>query len=88
MYDTPLLKDLQRYFTPQYAAHWKVIGTQLSLTTGALEIIEYNNRDKAIPCCNGMLKKWLEIDTTATWGKLFAVIESSGISCNSPDKGD
>ena len=72
----PTLKDLYQYFIPQYAAHWRVIGTQLDLSTGDLEIIEYDNKDKAIPCCKSMLTRWLEMDTTASWGKLFDAIES------------
>ena len=39
-------------------------------------------------CCNQMLKKWLEMDTTASWGKLFTVIESPAVSYSAPDKGD
>ena len=35
-----------------------------------------------------MLKQWLEMDTTASWKKLFTVIESPTVSYNAPDKGD
>ena len=38
-------------------------------------------------CCN-VLEKWLEMDPTASWGKLFTVIESPAVSSNAPDKGD
>ena len=79
----PLLKDLYQYITPQYATHWKVIGTQLGLSTAALDIIEVDNMHKAMQCCNSMLKKWLEVDTTASWGKLFKVIESPAVCCAS-----
>ena len=79
MASVPLLKDLYHYITPQYATQWKVIGTQLGLSTAALDIIENDNMYKAVQCCNGMLKKWLEVDTTASWGKLFEVIESPAV---------
>ena len=85
---TPSLKDLQQHITPRYAAHWKVIGTQLGLPSGALDIIEHDNVYRVKPCCNDMLKKWLETDLTASWGKLFHVIESPAVSCSAPDKGD
>ena len=85
---TPLLKDLHHYITPQYAVQWKVIGTQLGLPTAKLNIIEYDNRDKAEPSCNAMLEKWLQVDTTASWRKLFTVIESPAVSYSAPDKGD
>ena len=31
---------------------------------------------------------WLEMDTTASWRKLFTIIESPAVSCSAPDKGD
>ena len=79
----PLLKDLYQHITPHYATHWNVIGTQLGLSTGTLDIIENDNMHKAVQCCNGMLKKWLEVDTTASWEKLLKVIESPAVCCAS-----
>ena len=64
------------------------MGTQLGLPTATLDIIEHDNHDKAIKCCNAMLSKWLEVDTSASWEKLFSVIESPAVSCSAPDKGD
>ena len=88
---TPLLKDLYQHITPQYAADWIVIGTLLGLPSGTLDIIEYDHMHKASPCCNAMLRKWLEMDITASWRKLFTVIESPAVSCtqsySSPNKG-
>ena len=59
---TPLLKDLQPYFTSQYAVQWRVIGTQLGLPSTTLDIIEHDNHYKAKECCNAMLNnggyKW------------------------------
>ena len=84
----PLQKDLYQHITPQYAADWKVIGALLGLTSATLNIIEHDNHYKARQCCNAMLSKWLEVDTTASWMKLFTVIESAAVSCSAPDKGD
>ena len=78
MNTTPLLRDLYQHITPQYAAEWKIIGTLLDLPTGVLDIIEVDNI-KATHCCNAMLKKWLEMDITASWGKLLTVIESPAV---------
>ena len=50
-----------------------------------LNIIKHDHHFEAIPCCNAMLDKWLQVDTTASWEKLFAVIESPAVSC---DEGD
>ena len=88
MNTTPSLKDLQLHFTPQYAVQWRVIGTQLGLPTATLDIIEHDNHYKARECCNAMLNKWLQVDTTASWGKLFTIIESPAVSYSAPDKGD
>ena len=86
----PKLKDLCRHITPHYAPHWKLIGTLLDLPSGALDIIEHDNRDKAEPCCNEMFKRWLQVDLTASWEKLFTVIESPAVqsSGQAVDKGD
>lgn len=87
MNTAPLLKELFEYITPQYVAEWKVIGTLLGLPVGELEAIEAGYPTNVKWCCNKMLEKWLETDTTASWGKLFTVIESSAVSSLS-DKGD
>ena len=90
MNTTPLLKDLYQHVTPQYAADWEVIGTLLGLPSGELKAIEagYGYPTNVKWCCNQMLKKWLEMDTTVSWEKLFTVIESPAVSYSAPDKGD
>ena len=84
--DTPLLEELCQYITPQYATEWEVIGILLGVPAGTLDIIEYDNSRRTTDCCNAMLKKWLEIDDTASWNKLLTAIESPVVSCS--DKGD
>ena len=87
MNTTPLLKDLYQHIIPQYAAYWKVIGTLLGLPIGILNKIEteYPTNDKQ--CCNKMLEVWLEMDNTASWGKLLTIIGSPAMFYGSPDKG-
>ena len=87
MYTTPLLKDLFQYITPQYAAEWEVVGTLLDIPSGELRAIELGYPTNIKWCCNQMLKRWLEMDSTATWEKLFAVIESPAVSYT-PERGD
>ena len=84
----PSSKDLYQYFTPQYAVQWRVIGTLLGLPMQILDFIEHDNHYKAKECCNAMLNKWLQVDITASWGRLFTVIESPAVSWSAPDKGD
>ena len=86
----PKLRDLYEHITPQYALKWKVIGTLLGIASEKLDVIEHDNVYKAEPCCNEMLKWWLRVDTTASWEKLFTVIESPAVqsSGQAVDKGD
>lgn len=77
---TPLLKDVYEHVTPRYAAYWKVIGTLLGMHSEELKIIEAGYPTNVSWCCNQMLEKWLETDTTASWGKLFKALESPAVS--------
>ena len=88
MVTTPLLKDLQQYITPHYAAEWKVIGTQLGLPIGGLKAIRRGDPTDVKWCCNEMWTQWLKEDTTASWKKLVTVLESPAVSCSAPDQGD
>ena len=76
----PLLKDLYQYITPQL----------LGLPSEKLNVIEHDNHFQIIACCDAMLKEWLEMDTTASWKKLFTVIEScmAAVSCSPSDRGN
>ena len=84
----PLLKDLYKHITPQYAADWKVIGTLLGLPSGELKAIEAGYPTNVKWCYNQMLEKWLEMDGTASWSKLFSVIKTPAVLCSAPDRGD
>ena len=77
---TPLLKDLYEHIAPHYAADWRVIGTLLGLPIEELKIIQYDNYHKAVPCCNAVFLKWLEVDPSASWNKLLSVIQSPTVS--------
>ena len=87
MNSKPLLKDLYGYVTPQYAADWFEIGTLLGLPSGELNTIKAEYPTDFKRCSNKMWIHWLQEDTTASWGKLLTVIESSAVSCSAPDKG-
>ena len=73
------MKDLYQHITPQYAAEWKVIGALLGLPSGKLKAIEAGWPTNMKWCCNQMLTKWLEVDASASWRKLFAIIESPAV---------
>ena len=83
------MKDLHNLIIPHYAAFWRVMGTQLGISKGILDIIEYDEHHKAESCCNAVLKEWLEVDSSASWEKLFKVIESLEPNRNqAPEKGN
>ena len=84
----PLLKDLYIHITPQYATRWRVIGILLDLPSETLNVIEHRHRGRTEKCCDAMLVRWLQTDTTASWRKLFTVIESHVQPFAVPDKGD
>ena len=65
-----------------------MIGTLLEVPVERLNIIEHDHVYRAEPCCNAMLERWLQVDTTASWSKMFSVIESPVVSCSAPDKGN
>ena len=66
-----------------------MIGTLLGLPSGELKAIEAGYPTNVKWCCNQMLEMWLEMDRTASWGKLFTVIESPAVSTGqASDKGE
>ena len=71
---TPSLRELYRYVTPQYAAHWREIGIQLGLSDAKLRIIRADNPDSVEKCCNELLAQWLKRCPTASWEELFKAI--------------
>ena len=85
----PLLWDLEQHFIPRYGADWYVIGILLGLKVHIVGCIDTENCRSndfwynAYTACKVMLEKWLETDPTASWTKLFNVIESPAISSTS-----
>ena len=52
---------------------WEKLGAALSLDENQLAIISKNNAYnpyKSEDCCREVLKKWLQINTSATWSVL------------------
>ena len=76
----PELKDLYNLITPQYAAHWKVIGTLLGIAQGNLNVIEHTFPTNFPWCCNKLMETWLERDTNASWEKIIQVINSPAVT--------
>ena len=66
----PTLRELNEKITPHFAAHWRRIGIFLDIIPGELDIIESDHFGNCTECCNRMLAKWLDVDTSASWEKL------------------
>jgi len=69
------MKDLIKYVSAKYAADWKRIGYFLEMEIGTLQAIERNFPSNVNWCCDQMFEKWLEMDTTASWAKVFVAID-------------
>ena len=57
-----------------------MIGTLLDIPREELKAIEAAYPTNVKRCCNKMLKRWLDMDTNATWKKLTTVINSPAVS--------
>ena len=69
------MKDLQNLVTPEYAANWKIIGASLGFSNGAIDIIDHDNYHRAEDCCNAVWERWLDEDISASWNKVFSIID-------------
>ena len=64
-----------------------MIGILLGVPTGELDIIEAEWPTNIKRCCDHMLEKWLEMDTTASLEKIHTAIESPAMSSMQASKG-
>jgi len=65
---------------PDHAAKWRTVGEMLKLPSGELDIIAIDNHFKAVPCCQAMLRKWLDLDCNATMHKIRDTINSAVVT--------
>jgi len=63
------------HVTPRYASYWKEIGIFLDFKPEQLEIIKMDNPRDTKGSCNDMFIRWLQIDTSASWEKLFNALD-------------
>lgn len=69
----PQIAELYCEVIPKYANYWEDLGIKLGLKGHHIAVISQNNAfnpNRTLDCCKDMLKKWLQIDSGATWGKL------------------
>ncbi|XP_065898714.1 uncharacterized protein [Dysidea avara] len=74
-----ILKAAYKYIVPKHGTKWKKIGKMLGQSTEQLDMIKEEFQDcynKTAECCNAVISRWLDTDTSAGWEKLNDVIES------------
>ena len=74
--DRPDIKDLNRHIFQQQAAQWERLGIELGLKDYQIAYISKDNTNSSVTCCRVMLQKWLNIEPSATWGKLDDAIKN------------
>ena len=82
--DRPDMRDLYSNIVRQYAVQWERLGLELGLQEYDIANISENNSSRkqrqVEVCCSQMLQKWLEIDPSATWGKLDDAVKNIKLS--------
>ena len=76
---TPLLKDLSNLVTPDYAAHWNIIGSLLGIENPKLQIIKHDIGSNAINCLTEVWGVWLETNGDASWKNVLDVIDHKAL---------
>ena len=75
----PLLKDLSNLVTPDYAAHWNVIGLLLGIENSRLKIIKHDIGSDAINCLTEVWGFWLATNCNASWKEVLNVIDHKAL---------
>jgi len=74
--DIPEARDINRYVVPYCAAEWRELGEALGLTPYKLDIINVDHPNSCEDRCKVMLREWVKLDHSATWGKLVDATDS------------
>ena len=72
------MRDLKRHIVEQQAAQWERLGVELGLKDYHIANMSKDNEhnpNRSVTCCRVMLQKWLDLDPSATWGKLDHAIK-------------
>ena len=72
--DKPDPRDTNRNIVPNFAVKWRELGEALRIPSSQLDIINTDLRNSCEERCRAVLRKWIELDPSATWGKLIDVV--------------
>ena len=73
--DRPDQRNINRYVVPHYATKWRDLGEALQICSSRLNIIATDNPNSCEERCKAMLRKWLELNPSATWDKLTNAVD-------------
>ena len=59
----------------------------MDIELGHLKIIKADHPGDSSGCCKDLWKKWLELDSDATWEKLFTAIDDAAVPSTSHSTG-
>jgi len=76
---TPTLRQLCNHITPQYVHYWREIGILLGISNEILDEIKTHHHSEQTTCIEAVFEKWLEMDPSASWEKVFKAIDASGL---------
>ena len=72
------MKEINIHIVEQQAAQWERLALELGLKDYHIANMSKDNEhnpNRSVTCCRVMLQKWLDIDPSATWGKLDDAIK-------------
>jgi len=72
----PKEQDINNHVVPHCATKWRELGLSLGVTSSQLDIINVDHPSSCEKRCKVMLRKWLQLDSSATWGKLADAVHS------------
>ena len=85
--DRPAAHDINKYVVPNCSAKWRELGEALGMTSDQLDIITVDHPTSCEDRCKMMLRKWLDHNPSATWGKLIDAVDSSIVTVHNNTEG-
>jgi len=73
--DKPDWRDLHSNVVSQYAVHWEAIGAELGLKHHHIANILEDHQNRIEKACSAMMRKWLDMGSSPTWGTLDDAID-------------
>ena len=84
--NTPSLSFLMNYIAAEIPAKWRAVGTQLNLSNGKLDQIEYEHRGSCDCCFSAVFSLWESQPNSAAlpyeWFSLYEALRSPQVSEN------